>query len=61
MDAILIHESIYGSTRAVAEAIADGLGAIAVLPVHNLEPGIDTIATESFLVEDPEKLIATQR
>jgi len=34
MDALVVYESIYGNTRAVAEAIADGVGAFAVLPVH---------------------------
>jgi flavodoxin len=30
MNAIVIYESVYGNTRAIAEAIADGLGAQAV-------------------------------
>jgi hypothetical protein len=34
MDAIVVYESVYGNTREVAEAIADGVGAVAVLPVH---------------------------
>ena len=34
MDAIVVYESVYGNTREVAEAIAEGVGAIAVLPVH---------------------------
>jgi len=34
MDAIVVYESIYGDTRAIAQAIGDGLGARAVLPVH---------------------------
>jgi hypothetical protein len=34
MDAIVVYESVYGHTRAIAEAIAEGLGATAVLPVH---------------------------
>lgn len=34
MDALVVYESIYGNTRAIAEAVAEGLGGIAVLPVH---------------------------
>ncbi len=34
MDAIVVYESVYGNTRAIAEAIADGLKATAILPVH---------------------------
>jgi hypothetical protein len=34
MDAIVVYESMYGNTRAIAEAIADGLNATAILPVH---------------------------
>jgi len=34
MDAIVVYESVFGNTRAVAEAIAEGLGSVPVLPVH---------------------------
>lgn len=34
MPALVIYESIYGNTRAIAEAIAEGLGGVEVLPVH---------------------------
>lgn len=34
MDAIVVYESIYGNTRAVAEAVAEGLGGAPVLSVH---------------------------
>lgn len=34
MDALVVYESIYGNTRAIAEAIAVGLGGADVLPVH---------------------------
>ena len=34
MDAMVVYESVYGNTRAIAEAIAQGLEATAVLPVH---------------------------
>jgi hypothetical protein len=37
MDAIVVYESMYGDTRAIAEAIGDGLGALAVLPVHDAQ------------------------
>jgi hypothetical protein len=34
MDAIVVYESVFGNTRAIAEAIAEGLGSVPVLPVH---------------------------
>jgi glutathione S-transferase len=34
MDAIVVYESVFGNTRAIAEAVAEGLGSVAVLPVH---------------------------
>jgi flavodoxin-like protein len=34
MDALVVYESIYGNTRAVAEAVAEGLGGAEVLSVH---------------------------
>src|SRR5437016_7778462 len=34
MNVIVVYESIYGNTRAVAEAVADGLGGAEVVPVH---------------------------
>lgn len=35
MNALVVYESIYGNTRAVAEAIAEGFGGeVTVLPVH---------------------------
>jgi flavodoxin len=34
MNALVVYESIYGNTRAIAEAIADGLGGAEALPVH---------------------------
>ncbi|MGZ4179084.1 MAG: flavodoxin family protein [Solirubrobacteraceae bacterium] len=37
MDAIVVYESVYGNTREIAEAIADGVGAVAVLPVHEAQ------------------------
>jgi len=37
MDAIVVYESVYGNTREVAEAIAEGVGGTAVLPVHEAQ------------------------
>lgn len=34
MKAVVIYESIYGNTRAIAEALAEGLGGAGVYPVH---------------------------
>ena len=34
MDALVVYESVYGNTRAIAEAIAEGIGGASVLPVH---------------------------
>lgn len=33
MNAVVVYESVYGNTRAIAEAIAEGLGDAAVVPV----------------------------
>jgi flavodoxin len=34
MNATVVYESVYGNTRAVAEAVAEGLGGAAVVSVH---------------------------
>jgi flavodoxin len=34
MNAVVVYESMQGNTRAVAEAIADGLGGASAVPVH---------------------------
>jgi len=34
MDAIVVYESVFGNTRAIADAIAEGLGSVPALPVH---------------------------
>jgi hypothetical protein len=34
MSALVVYESVYGNTRAIAEAIAEGLGGAEVTPVH---------------------------
>jgi hypothetical protein len=39
MTATVVYESVYGNTRAVAEAIAEGLGDARVLPVHEAADG----------------------
>jgi Flavodoxin len=41
MSALVIYESVYGNTRAVAEAIAEGLGDARVLPVHEAPDRVD--------------------
>ena len=38
MRASVIYESVYGNTRAVAEAIAEGLGGADLFPVHEAGP-----------------------
>jgi flavodoxin len=40
MNAIVVYESVYGNTRAVAEAVAEGLGGAEVLPVHEAANGV---------------------
>jgi flavodoxin len=34
MTTLVVYESVYGNTRAIAEAIAEGLGGAEVVPVH---------------------------
>jgi Flavodoxin domain len=34
VNALVVYESMYGNTRAIAEAIAEGMGGAEVLPVH---------------------------
>ena len=41
MRAVVVYESVYGNTRAVAEAIAEGLGTAEVLPVHEAGDHVD--------------------
>jgi hypothetical protein len=36
MNALVIYESVYGNTRAVAEAIAEGLGGAEIVSVHDV-------------------------
>ena len=35
MNAVVVYESVYGNTRAIAEAIAEGLGGSKVVPVQD--------------------------
>jgi flavodoxin len=61
MDAIVVYESVYGNTRAIAEAIAAGLDAIAVLPVHRAEGLQETV--DLLVVGGPTHMhgLATKR
>ena len=34
MDAVVVYESVYGNTRAIAEAVAEGMGGVPVVPVE---------------------------
>jgi Flavodoxin domain len=51
MSALVVYESVYGNTRKVAEAVADGLGEARVLPVH--EAGGDVEAVDLLVVGGP--------
>ena len=61
MDAIVVYESVYGNTREVAEAIADGVGAVAVVPVHEAQQRRDTV--DLLIVGGPTHMhgLATKR
>lgn len=39
MNAVVVYESVYGNTRAVAEAVAEGLGGATVVAVHEAASG----------------------
>jgi Flavodoxin domain len=43
MSAIVVYESIYGNTRAIAEAIAEGLGGAPVIPVSQVDDQRGTV------------------
>jgi hypothetical protein len=51
MSAIVVYESIYGNTRAVAEAVAEGLGGAALLSVKDATGGLEP--TEILVVGGP--------
>jgi flavodoxin len=51
MSALVVYESIYGNTRQVAEAVADGLGGAPVLAVH--EAGAEAKDADLLVVGGP--------
>lgn len=51
MNALVVYESIYGNTRAIAEAVAEGLGDAEALPVH--EAATRLADTELLIVGGP--------
>lgn len=51
MNTVLVYESIYGNTRAIAEAIAGGLGGASVLAVH--EAGAAAAQADLLVVGGP--------
>ena len=61
MDAIVVYESVYGNTREVAEAVAEGVGADAVLPVHEAQGRQGTV--DLLIVGGPTHVhgLATKR
>jgi hypothetical protein len=61
MNAIVIHESMYGNTRAIAEAIADGLGGAPVMSPGELP--VDAVETDLLVVGGPTHMhtVATAR
>jgi flavodoxin len=61
MDAIVIYESIYGNTRAVAQAIAEGIGGVPALPVHEAAQRYETL--DLLVVGGPTHMhgLATKR
>lgn len=61
MNAIVVYESIYGNTRAVAEAVAEGLGGAPVLSVHEAADHHDQV--DLLVVGGPTHMhgIATNR
>lgn len=44
MDAIVVYESVFGNTRAIAEAVAEGLGGVPALPVHDAAERRDKVS-----------------
>jgi Flavodoxin domain len=61
MDTIVVYESVYGNTRAIAEAIAEGLGTAGVIPVH--KAGEHTGTVDLLVVGGPTHMhgLATKR
>lgn len=50
MSALVVYESVYGNTRAIAEAIAEGLGGADVTAVHEAPERPEGIASWSSAV-----------
>jgi Flavodoxin domain len=61
MNAVVVYESVYGNTRAIAEAIAEGLGGATVASVH--DAGSAAGAAELLVVGGPTHIhgLATSR
>ena len=59
MKALVVYESMWGNTRAVAEAVADGLGARAV-EVHDAAPG-DVDGVDLLVVGGPTHAFSMSR
>jgi hypothetical protein len=61
MDAIVVYESMYGNTRAIGEAIAEGMGGVPVLAVH--EAAGRELAVDLLVVGGPTHMhgLATTR
>ena len=63
MNVVVIYESVYGNTRAIAEAIAEGLGGADVVPVHEASEASELDRTELLVVGGPTHVhgLATKR
>lgn len=61
MHATVVYESIYGNTRAIAEAIGEGLGGASVVPVANAPASLAEV--DLLVVGGPTHMhgLATQR
>jgi flavodoxin len=61
MDALVVYESVYGNTRAIAEAIAEGLGGARTTAVHAAD-GAEVAQAELLVVGGPTHMhsLATQ-
>ena len=60
MNAVVVYESVYGNTRGIAEAVAEGLGGADVVPVHAAS---DVDRVELLVVGGPTHMhgLATKR
>jgi Flavodoxin domain len=61
MNAVVVYESVYGNTRAIGEAIAEGLGGARVVSVANAGQALD--ASDLLVVGGPTHIhaLATSR